>query len=145
MAYCSLEDITGVIPERELIMLTDDMVPPIAVNQVVVDQAIASAGTLINGYIGARYSIPLATVPELVKSIALDITVYKIYLRRKKGMPSDAVKTGYDDAMKQLRDIQSGKLNLGVDQVGVQAQPAAGSASISSSTRLCSRETMKEF
>lgn len=144
MAYCTLSDITGVIPQRELIQLTDDDIPPAAVNQAVVDQAIAAADTLINGYIGDRYSIPFTGVPELLKTIALDVVVYRIYLRRKKGDPPEGIKAAYDNSLKLLRDVQAGKLSLGVTDTGaVVPQNSAAAPSISSSPRLCSRESMQ--
>jgi phage gp36-like protein len=124
--YCTSDDILGVIPEQELMQLSDDTVPPFMVNTAVVAQAISQATSLINGYIGGRYQLPLVTVPELVTTIALDISVYKLYLRRKKRALPEGVKTGYDDAMKQLRDVQAGKLSLGVDQSGVTAAVVSG-------------------
>jgi phage gp36-like protein len=126
MAYCTQADILGVIPEQELIQLTDDTIPPVMVNAAIVAQAISQAESLINGYIGGRYQLPLVTIPELVKTFALDIVVYKIYLRRKKKAPLEGVKAAYDDAMKQLRDVQSGKLFLGVDQAGTAAAAVTG-------------------
>jgi phage gp36-like protein len=121
MPYCLLADILGVIPELELMQMTDDLVPPVQVNEAVVDQAISQATSLINGYIGGRYQLPLVTTPELVHTFAVDISVYKIYLRRKKKTLPDGIKTAYEDAMKQLRDVQSGRLALGVDQAGTAA------------------------
>ena len=126
MSYCSKTDILGVIPELELIQLTDDAIPPATINVSVVDQVIAQATSLINGYIGGRCQLPLVTVPELVRTFALDISVYKLYLRRRKKAPLEGVKAAYDDAMKQLRDVQAGKLFIGVDQDGAVATPANG-------------------
>lgn len=120
MPYCTLSDILGVIPERELIQLTDDAIPPLSVNQAVVNQAVAAADALINGYIGERYPLPFAEVPELLPGLALDLTVYRLYLRRKKGEPPETIKAAYDNALKQLRDVQAGKLSLGVTAAGVK-------------------------
>lgn len=146
MAYCTLDDILGVIPQRDLIQLTDDTVPPVAVNQAVVDQAIAAADTLINGYIGERYSIPFSGVPELLKTLALDLTVYRLYLRRKKGEPPEAVKAAHDNALKLLRDVQAGKLSLGVTDTGQPVPQATGVApSITTSDRLFSRTTLRDL
>ena len=126
MSYCTQADILGVIPELELTQLTDDAIPPVMINTAVVDQVISQATSLINGYIGGRYQLPLVTVPELVKTFALDISVYKLYLRRRKKAPLEGVKAAYDDAMKQLRDVQAGKLFIGVDQAGTAAISASG-------------------
>lgn len=143
MAYCDLTDILGVIPELELTQLTDDSVPPVMVNQSAVDQAIAAAETLINGYIGSRYPLPLSSVPELINTIALDITVYKLYLRRKKKMPPEPIVTGYEDAKKLLKDIQGGRISLGVDKSGVETKPVSGGVSFSSNERVMSRDSLK--
>ncbi|QOX79797.1 DUF1320 domain-containing protein [Trichlorobacter lovleyi] len=146
MPYCTLDDILGVIPQRELIQLTDDAIPPAAISQAVIDQAIAAADTLINGYIGERYSIPFTGVPELIKTIALDLAVYRLYLRRKKGEPPEAVKAAHDNALKLLRDVQSGKLSLGVTAAGATVpQTSASAPMISSSPRLCSRDTLRDL
>lgn len=120
MPYCASNDILGVIPQKELIQLTDDAIPPIAINWAVVDQIIAAVDTLINGYIGERYPLPFDGVPELLKAIALDLVVYRIYLRRKKGEPPEAIKAAHDNSMKLLRDVQAGKLTLGVTAAGVK-------------------------
>lgn len=146
MAYCTLDDILGIIPQRDLMQLTDDAIPPAAINQVVVDQAIAAADTLINGYIGERYSIPFTGVPELLKTIALDVAAYRLYLRRKKGEPPEAIKAAYDNSLRLLRDVQAGKLSLGITAAGESIPQSSGSApSITSSKRLCSRDTLRDL
>jgi phage gp36-like protein len=146
MPYCTQADILGVIPEQELIQLTDDLIPPVMINAAVVDQAIAQAESLINGYIGGRYQLPLVTVPELVKTFALDITVYKIYLRRKKKTPLEGVKAAYEDAMKQLRDVQSGKLFLGVDQLGTSPAGVTGDGvDFVAGSRTFTRDTLGDY
>lgn len=144
--YTTLDDILGVIPQRELIQLTDDAIPPAAVNQAVVDQAMAAADTLVNGYIGDRYSIPFTGVPELLKTIALDVVVYRLYLRRKKGDPPEGIKAAYDNSLKLLRDVQAGKLSLGVTAAGEAVPQSSGSTpSITSSPRLCSRDSLRDL
>ncbi|MDE2577949.1 MAG: DUF1320 domain-containing protein [Hyphomicrobiales bacterium] len=87
--------------------------------------AIAQAGDLINGYIRARYPAPIDPVPEILKGFAVDIALYR--LRLKTGDMSgvtEQVKARYDDAMRQLRDIQAGRLAIDANQPGAANRPA---------------------
>lgn len=83
MPYCTLGDIKDHIPEANIIQLTDDEGLGV-VNQSRVDKAITTADSVIDGYLRGRYSLPLSTVPELIKTIAIDIAVYKLYERRNE-------------------------------------------------------------
>lgn len=81
--------------------------------------ALDFATGFIRGYIRARYVLPMPDVPEILKGIAQDIAVYR--LRLKSGDQSgvtEQVQKRYDDACRQLRDIQAGKLALDAEQIG---------------------------
>lgn len=80
----------------------------------------AAASSLIAGYIGARYTLPLLTVPDVVKGWALDITRYRLW---DEAAP-DEVRRRYEAALQQLRDLAAGKLALPPDATGTPA--AAG-------------------
>ena len=125
MPYCTQEDISAVIPEIELIQLTDDNVPPIVVDTAKVAAAIAAAGELIDGYISSRYQLPLGNCPALLKDVSVDISLYKIWIRRKKRDLPKAVQSCYDEAMKILNGIASGRVQLGTTSAGEPAQTTA--------------------
>lgn len=80
------------------------------------------AASLAAGYIGARYTLPLATVPELVKALTLDITRYRLW---DEAAPEE-VRRRYEDALAQLRDLAAGRLTLPPDVNG--AAPTDGIA-----------------
>lgn len=110
MSYCTLEDITVVIPERELIDLTNDNPRESSVIDVNRFEAVSiTVDSLINGYLRARYKLPLKTTPEFIKQIAIDICAYRLYCRRPHKMP-DHVKENYEIAIKNLQDIRKGNL-----------------------------------
>jgi len=96
----------------------------------VIDEArladpLVHADGVIDGYVRARYPRAFVVVPEVLKGIAHDIARYR--LRAKGGQQTamtDAIKEQYDEAMRQLRDIASGKLTLDVEGDGTQ--PEAG-------------------
>lgn len=114
MAYCSqtqLEDLYG----ADLIeQLTDDSQAG-AADADLVTAAITDAGREIDGYCGAKYAVPFSSTPPLIVSIALDLSIYRLYRRRAQafGLPEHVDKT-YAMRIKQLEKINAGTLDLGV-------------------------------
>lgn len=87
--------------------------------------AIGYAGSLVIGYLSARYKKPFDQVPDMVKGWVADIAHYR--LRYKVGDTSgvaEQVKQRYEEAMEQLRDAQKGRLVVDASQGGVGDQPA---------------------
>lgn len=67
----------------------------------------AAAG-IVDGYIGARYTLPLTSVPGIVLGWVGDITRYRLW---DEAAP-DEVRRRYEDAISQLRDVSTGKMAL---------------------------------
>lgn len=76
-----------------------------------VAEAIADASSLIDSYIGARYSLPLTTVPATLVSAARDLVRYSLDVD-----PTDAVKDRRSQAVDYLKALASGKATLGIPQ-----------------------------
>lgn len=114
MPYCTLADIVNQIPEANIIQLTDDERIG-AVNQTRVNMAISTASSLIDGYLRGRYTLPLATVPELIRTIAIDIVIYRLYERRLELNMPEAMSDRYKNAVKLLEQIQKGLIKLGIE------------------------------
>jgi phage gp36-like protein len=114
MPYCTIDDIKKVIPAAELIQLTDDSQTG-EVDTDIVNAAIANADNLINGYLRAKYSLPLSEVPDLVKEFSVTLAKHWLYSRRWPELP-DGLKDAYKNAFSMLKDINAGKLTLGIDE-----------------------------
>lgn len=112
MQYCTVEDILTIIPEQDLINLTNDnpSCTP-AIDQNVCDAVGITAGGIIDGYLRGKYTLPLEFVPEIVRQIACDICAYRLYNRRPQTMP-EHIKTNHENALKLLKDIQKGDFKL---------------------------------
>lgn len=129
MTYATQSDLETRFKQQELIDLTDEANSGV-IDVAAVAVALVDADAEINGYLAGRYSLPLAqTSPELVR-LACDIARYKLYDARA----TEQVKARYDDAIKKLRDVSSGKASLGIDQAS-QPVAVAGGATISSGGR----------
>lgn len=78
------------------------------------EQAIQTAQERIDAALRSRYRLPLTEVPTLLRSHALTLSRYWLYARRPEmPMPATVEKT-YQQAIKELEQIASGRLHLGV-------------------------------
>lgn len=112
MPYCSIEQIKSVIPEVQLVRLTVDVPESSSViDTTIYDQCAEFADSLIDGYVRAKYTLPLKYIPEFLVQIAKDITAYRLYLRRPQELP-EHIKENYKAAIELLKDIQKGDILL---------------------------------
>jgi len=141
MSYASLQDLKDRFAEEDIIQLTDETnVPPAAIDETTVARALDDAGALIDGYVGKRYTLPLATVPHQLIRAACDIAWYYLHGERA----SETVKKNHDAAVQLLRDISAAKVNLEVAGETVAATPV-GSPVFKEPTRVFTDETLKDY
>ena len=111
MEYCTIEDIETQTSTPTLIQLTSDDGQE-AVNRVVALEAVLYSSTLIDGYLRGRYSLPLNTHFPLLRILAIDISIYRLYARRMRNEMPEVIETAYKNAISTLRDIQKGVISL---------------------------------
>lgn len=112
-AYISQSDITpGLVEERHLVQLTQDAPGVDTVDTAVLAAVITAAEAEVDGYLGVRYALPLASVPAMVKALAARITVYRLH-RRRPGTIGEDLQKDYERACAQLDRIAAGTLALG--------------------------------
>lgn len=117
-AYVTPQALVDEFGESELIELTDLATPRAGeVDYVVAQRVCDRTNVEIGSAVAARYALPLATVPELLKYVGLDLAHYYLYQTE----PPSWVQARFDAARKTLRDIQTGALPLGIDAAGASA------------------------
>lgn len=117
---------------REMVALTDVGDERTGEVDLTVAQRICDrVNAELSASLAARYKLPLARVPELLRYIAQDLAHFYLY----SSEPPTWVQTRFDQARKSQRDIQTGALPLGVDDTGAavadvpQALPAFNAGS----------------
>jgi len=139
--YTALENINAQISEATVIQLTDDEGLGV-VEQTRIDEAIASADAIIDGYCSARYIVPFAPVPAIIAKCSLDMAIYNLYARRVEVMPEVRDKNN-TAAVNLLKAIAKGDVIL----AGAITPPAqAGSsrtAEITSQPRQFTRDKLR--
>ena len=111
VSYCSSSDIESYISTPTLIQLTNDEGGDV-INNIVTQEAIIYASTLIDGYLRGRYTLPLDTQFPLLKILCIDISVYRLYSRRMRDEMPEVIENAYKNAISTLRDIQKGIITL---------------------------------
>ena len=140
--YITATDIYAVIKEADVIKLTDDDDTG-SVNVDFVNAAIIAAGSVIESYLARRYQLPLSEVPEVVKSVAVSLTVYTLY-QRSSLEPDEKSKRASSDAVNLLKDISTGIASLGLQE---RTTPSVGQAESNKAThdRVFTLDTLKGF
>lgn len=140
MPYATLQQLTDRYGASMLVDLTDRADPPSgAINAAVAERGRVDAEATIDGYIAAKYALPLAEVPQLLTDLALKLWIWNLHVHT----PTDKVKADYDQALRTLRDIASGSVRL-PGAAGIQPAPTGGSgATFTDRPRDFSPETMK--
>lgn len=109
MAYCTLQQLNDRFGPATIVALTDRADEPTGqVDLEVLNRAIDEADATIDGYLAARYALPLAAVPSLLTTLSMDITIWRLHLSE----PSAKVKADYDAALRSLRDIGAGTIRI---------------------------------
>lgn len=126
--YCNLKDLISIIPEKELINLSNDK-PADTINQETINTCMSFADELINASLRNKYSLPLSFVPDLVRQLSADITAYRVYSRRPKDVP-EHIKQNYEFALKILANIQKGTTVLDLPSEHPEEDGVQGSSSM---------------
>ena len=138
--YATQQDLIDRIGAQRLIELTDRADPPAnTIDATIVDAALTDADAMIDGYVGGRYDLPLATVPALLKKVAIDLAHYDLHLF---DVP-EAVADTHRVALRTLERISSGAVVLDVG--GNEPPTGAGEAKTVGPDRVFTRDSLVGF
>lgn len=139
--YATKADLVQRYTAAKLRELTDREAPFTGVIvDAVLDQAIASAASVIDGHLSGRYTLPLAAVPALLVDVAARLTYAALWI----DTASEKVTADQQAAMRTLRDIAAGTIKLDVG--GVEAAIAAPAGiEVVSSDRAFGRDNLRNW
>src|SRR5262249_43175617 len=103
-------------------------------------RALEDADALINGYLSGRYKLPLASTPDIVRGLAIDISIYKLH----RDIASEKISQDYRDAIATLKQISTGNVRLDVAGVEPEASGATG-VRVTDRDRPFTNENLKDF
>lgn len=132
MSYCAKADLVGRYGAQELAQLTDDTAAETP-DDAEIDAACEEASSLIDGYVSARYTVPLSPVPAMVKSWACAIA--RRLLWKERATKDSAVVLAYDEALAALREVAKGVLRLPTS-TGEESPASGGSIEVISGSQI---------
>jgi len=107
-----------------------------------IDNARDNADELINTFLRGRQTIPLAVVPDFIKNLSIDLTIYNLYRRRMRLEMPDTIKELKTEAMNMLTKVQRGDLKIS-DSPQVQSGQIATNKSKTS--KIFSDDVLNDF
>lgn len=122
MSYAMRSDLAGAYGER-WIAQREAVLPAGAV-----DVALAAAQAEIDSYLAVRYALPLAApVPADLVRLTCAVARYRLY----GDAVTEAARTDYEDAIKDLRAMAAGsKVLLGVGGLNANGQSPQGTSGL---------------
>lgn len=113
MAYASQQDIIDLYGE-DCLSASADRDSDGSADSTPVTNALDTASNEIDSYLGTLYDIPLTSVPDQVKTVCIDIAIYRLSYGFGAGLTDEKAKR-YDNAIRWLRDAAKGIVTLAVD------------------------------
>ncbi len=124
MPYASVTDMQNRYPARDLIAISDPN--NASIQTAVITQALGDASVEIDSYLESRFQLPLSDPPAVLNLHCCTIAMYRLQSLRPLHDLEDARKR-YEDAIKFLTQVSTGKLTLGLSADSQEPPPAVPS------------------
>lgn len=108
---------------------------------VVVQRALQDADDTINGYISARYTLPIAPVPAVLARVACELARFYLY----DDQVTDTIKERHAGNVKWLGEVSKGTVSLGADAASGVQPVSSAAAELITSESVWTRDRSKGF
>ncbi|MBI5325026.1 MAG: DUF1320 domain-containing protein [Ignavibacteriae bacterium] len=124
MAYSTIEDLLNEYSESELAVLTGDPTGQ-TINEDRIDYACGNAEALIDAYLYGRFDVPFTgEINPIIKKISVDLTINNLYeIAYSRTTVPSTITWRKINAVKMLKDLQSGLVSMTGSSPGVNAPP----------------------
>lgn len=111
-------------------------------NDTWINQALDQADEEIDSFLGRRFVLPLETVPGILNKVAITIAFY--WLGDRDNQVTDLLEKRYEKALTTLKEIASGKRELGLPTIEAPAESSVGKVElIQENERLFTRNSLR--
>lgn len=111
-------------------------------NDTYINQALEQADEEIDSFLGRRYVLPLPSVPGILNKIAILIAFY--WLADRDNQATNLLEDRYKMQLETLREIASGKRELGLQTIEAPAESSVGKVElVQDNERLFTRNNLR--
>lgn len=121
MAYCTVNDLLLKMSAKKILEFVDDnKIGNINDPEIIatIEEIIKTkADSLIDLYCNEKYSVPFYPVPDIIKHLSIDISLYFIITRRygaENELQSTEIERDYERALRTLQMIADGDITIPV-------------------------------
>ncbi|MEX0271393.1 gp436 family protein [Leptolyngbyaceae cyanobacterium UHCC 1019] len=142
MPYATQQQFIDAFGRDEAIQLTnleDSTAEEIDV--VPLNRALTDASSMIDTYLGGKYTVPFTTVPAVLIPHCLNIARY--YLDRNSAR--EDVRQRYEDAIRWLEQLAKGILTLGLDTAQATIKPREGLPDFTAGEKVYTNSSLQDF
>jgi phage gp36-like protein len=107
---------------QEALMELTDRSGSGAIDDAVLNQALADAASEIDGYLSCVFILPLSSTPPRLAKLGADIARYELYGEKCP----DLVRARYTDAIAFLKMVAAGTASLGIDAMNHEVVEVGG-------------------
>ena len=138
--YASVQDCVDRRGRDKVLLLADD--PHADTPEYgALESALEDASDEIDAYVGARHDLPLDPAPRILLRLCVEIGIYR--RADSADIASDEMRTRYEDAVRLLKDIQSGKASLGPADPDPPAQAEDPAVQLAAAPRVMGRDSLR--
>lgn len=144
MSYATTDNIKARYQEWVLIQITDPAGQ--AIQTAKITTALKDASAEMDSYLRGRYPLPLNPIPPELRGVCMDIAMYRLQTLRPAQDIEDA-RRRYEDALKWLRDVRDGKIDLmpEVDSRDDGTPGGTGAVMVAGPERVFSRDSLRGY
>jgi len=121
MSYITQSELETAYGANEIATLADRDADGLADGDVVT-AAIERATGVVDGYLRSRFTLPLTTVPDMVRESALAIARYFL----AADQADDRIEKDYKQALVWLKEIREGQMDVGLDSADTATVASSG-------------------
>lgn len=144
MAYSTIADVQQAAGGAKRLLQLSDFDGKNAVDNAIVERAIARADALINVYVHKRYGVDLeAPVPQVVVDLSAEEAVFA--LKKDRGMLTAEDIELHKERLERLEAIARGQITLGVSPQPAKSELVVDKAIAPTSDIPIRREAFKGF
>ena len=143
MSYATITELKLVIPQGDLILLTDFDGQATEVDDSSLQAALDDATAEINGYISKSVDLPLESPPSMLRVVCRDLAVHRLYANISR--VTEEQKNLREAGISYLEMARDGNVSRGATTGGDEEETSPGPVISEGPDRVMTRDSLRRY